>query len=38
MKRTSRGPVLYAQGRVGLQEKIFRVYKFRTMMDKDVCA
>lgn len=34
IKLTSKGPVLYAQARVGLREKIFRVYKFRTMVDK----
>ena len=34
IKLTSQGPVLYTQARVGLHEKIFRVYKFRTMVDK----
>ncbi len=34
IKLTSRGPVLYAQARVGLHEKVFLVYKFRTMVDK----
>ena len=34
IKLTSAGPVLYAQARVGLHEKIFYVYKFRTMVDK----
>ena len=29
-----KGPVLYAQKRVGLHEQIFFVYKFRTMVDK----
>ncbi len=31
IKLTSRGPVLYAQTRVGLHEKPFLLYKFRTM-------
>ena len=34
IKLSSRGAVLYAQKRVGLHEKIFFVYKFRTMVDK----
>jgi len=34
IKGTSQGPVLYTQPRVGLHEKIFQVYKFRTMVDK----
>lgn len=34
IKLTSRGAVLYAQKRVGLHEKIFFVYKFRTMVEK----
>ena len=35
IKRTSsQGPVIYAQKRVGLHERIFDVYKFRTMVDK----
>jgi lipopolysaccharide/colanic/teichoic acid biosynthesis glycosyltransferase len=34
IKLTSRGSILYSQKRVGLQEKIFCVYKFRTMVDK----
>lgn len=34
IKMTSQGPVLYTQARVGFGEKIFRVYKFRTMVDK----
>lgn len=31
IKLTSRGPVLYSQKRVGLNGKVFRCYKFRTM-------
>lgn len=31
IKLTSRGPVLFTQERVGLNGKIFRMYKFRTM-------
>jgi lipopolysaccharide/colanic/teichoic acid biosynthesis glycosyltransferase len=34
IKLTSKGPVSYSQKRTGLHEKIFRVYKFRTMVDK----
>ncbi|MFH1799981.1 MAG: sugar transferase [Candidatus Omnitrophota bacterium] len=34
IKLTSWAPVFYTQARVGLHEKIFRVYKFRTMVDK----
>ncbi len=34
IKVTSPGPVLYKQKRVGLHEKIFYIYKFRTMVDK----
>lgn len=34
IKITSQGPVLFFQKRVGLREKIFNVYKFRTMVDK----
>jgi lipopolysaccharide/colanic/teichoic acid biosynthesis glycosyltransferase len=34
IKLTSQGPVLYSQARVGLNEKIFRVCKFRTMVDR----
>jgi sugar transferase (PEP-CTERM system associated) len=31
IKLTSKGPVLYSQKRVGLNGKVFRCYKFRTM-------
>jgi len=31
IKLTSPGPVMFAQDRVGLNSKIFRMYKFRTM-------
>lgn len=34
IKLTSEGPVIYKQPRVGLHEKIFHVYKFRTMVHK----
>lgn len=34
IKGTSKGPVLFRQKRVGLHEKIFYVFKFRTMVDK----
>ncbi len=34
IKLTSPGPVIYAQKRVGLHERIFDVYKFRSMVDK----
>lgn len=34
IKLTSRGPVFYSQKRVGLDEKIFLVHKFRSMVDK----
>ncbi|MFH1950225.1 MAG: sugar transferase, partial [Pseudomonadota bacterium] len=34
VKATSRGPVFYRQDRVGFQHKLFRVYKFRTMVDR----
>jgi lipopolysaccharide/colanic/teichoic acid biosynthesis glycosyltransferase len=34
IKLTSRGSALYSQKRTGLHEKIFYVYKFRTMVDK----
>lgn len=33
IKLTSRGPVLYSQKRTGLMERIFYVYKFRTMVN-----
>lgn len=32
IKLTSKGPVFYRQTRVGINGKIFRVYKFRTML------
>jgi exopolysaccharide biosynthesis polyprenyl glycosylphosphotransferase len=32
IKLTSRGPVLFTQERVGLHKRIFRIYKFRTMV------
>ena len=32
VKLTSRGPVLFVQDRVGLNKRIFGVYKFRTMV------
>jgi len=34
VKATSRGPVFFKQDRVGLDERTFRVYKFRTMVDR----
>ena len=34
IKLTSRGPVLYTQLRTGLDEEVFFIYKFRTMVDK----
>jgi exopolysaccharide biosynthesis polyprenyl glycosylphosphotransferase len=33
IKLTSRGPVLYADSRVGLGERPFRMHKFRTMVE-----
>ncbi len=30
---TSKGPIIYKQQRVGLYEKIFNIYKFRTMIE-----
>ena len=32
IKFTSRGPVIYSQERVGLNGRLFRMYKFRTMV------
>ena len=32
IKLTSRGPVLFVQKRVGLNKRIFNIYKFRTMV------
>src|SRR6185437_3184421 len=32
IKLTSRGPVLYADSRIGLGERSFRMFKFRTMV------
>jgi len=37
IKRDSKGPVLYRSDVVGRNEKIFKAYKFRTMLDRD-CA
>lgn len=34
IKLTSQGPVLFTQARVGWQERIFHVYKFRTMVNR----
>ena len=34
IKATSHGPAFYRQDRVGLNERIFKVYKFRTMIDR----
>jgi lipopolysaccharide/colanic/teichoic acid biosynthesis glycosyltransferase len=33
VKLTSRGPVFYAQTRLGMNSKIFRMFKFRTMVN-----
>ncbi len=35
IKLSSRGPVLFLQGRVGRDNKIFKVYKFRTLKTND---
>ena len=37
IKRDSKGPVFYRSDVVGRNEKIFKAYKFRTMLDRD-CA
>lgn len=36
IKLESDGPVIYEQERVGYNGKIFRIYKFRTMVDKAI--
>jgi exopolysaccharide biosynthesis polyprenyl glycosylphosphotransferase len=33
IKLSSRGPVLYADSRIGLGERLFRMHKFRTMVE-----
>ena len=33
IKTTSHGPIFFRQDRVGLQEEVFKVYKFRTMVE-----
>ncbi len=33
IKIDSRGPVLFKQRRVGLEDRVFEIYKFRTMVD-----
>jgi len=33
IKMESKGPILYKQKRVGMNEKIYQVYKFRSMLD-----
>jgi len=38
IKLTSKGPVFYKQERVGQNEKLFWLYKFRTMIDKAEAA
>ena len=34
IKLTSKGPVIFAQERVGLHNKPFQMYKFRTMIEQ----
>lgn len=34
IKISDKGPVFYRQDRVGFQQELFRVYKFRTMVDR----
>ena len=34
MKMTSKGPLIFKQERVGLHNKPFQMYKFRTMTDE----
>lgn len=38
IKLTSKGPVLFSQERYGLGKRIFRIYKFRTMVDNAEAA
>lgn len=38
IRLTSRGPVLFAQERVGLNRHLFRIYKFRTMKEGNPSA
>jgi lipopolysaccharide/colanic/teichoic acid biosynthesis glycosyltransferase len=37
LKLTSSGPILFVQDRVGLGKRIFRMYKFRTMVKNAEC-
>lgn len=34
VKLDSKGPIFFIQERLGYQKKVFRIYKFRTMIDK----